>query len=300
MTDYINSAYSKLRFKYLAPILSEMKRVNYAIIKGEVLSMYAYGRPGQRHSSDIDILIPYKSLSDVENILMRNGFSKNFNAKNKRMEKMIVSHQAIPWKKEHSMFGPIIIDINYDVFWGEYEGPRVDMVAFLSDSVEIEVYDIRVKALSPIKALIQLVLHHYKDMNSIFLLATRDSIRIEMFKDLYYLLKNNLDKIPLEKLYMLSDEYQIIPYVFYILYYTGQLFEDNALKEYIEKFRTPKGESILDLYGLCEKEQREWKVDFNTRLVANNLLQLIEKDLTDRDFKKIEINKRIFMEEINE
>ena len=32
--------------------------------------------------------------------------------------------------------------------------------------------------------MIQLILHHYKDMNSIFLLATRKSIKYDMFKDI--------------------------------------------------------------------------------------------------------------------
>ena len=294
MKDYINSAYSKLRFKCLAPILLEMKQLNYSIIKGEVLSVQAYGGEGYRHSSDVDILIPYGLIPDVENILMFYGFKSVCDVKSNRIKKMISSHQTIPWKKEDSIFGATLVDINYDVFWGEYEGPRIDMDDFLSDSVEIKLYGLKVKAPSPIKSLIHLVLHHYKDMNSIFLLATKNSIKFEMFQDVYYLLKNNLDKISVKDLYKLSYDYQIIPFVFYVLYYTGCLFEDDMMKEYIESFRTPEGERLLNLYGLCEKERRKWKVDFATRLNTNNIFRLIEADLSPRDLKKIELNKQIF------
>ena len=59
----------------------------------------------------------------------------------------------------------------------------------------------------------------------------------DMFKDVYYLLINNLNDIPLDKLYEMSLEYGILPYVFYILYYTGQLFDNAILKQYAQKTR---------------------------------------------------------------
>lgn len=108
-------------------------------------------------------------------------------------------------------------------------------------------------------------------------------------------MKNNLDAIPLDKLYAMSAEYEIIPYVFYILYYTGQVFDDDLLKQYIEAFRTPEGKALLNCYGLCEKERREWKCDFKTRLDSDNLYDLIKEDLTERDKEKIAINKRVFL-----
>ena len=93
----------------------------------------------------------------------------------------------------------------------------------------------------------------------------------------------------------MSAKYEIIPYVFYILYYTGQVFDDNDLRQYIEAFRTPEGDALLNCYGLCTKERKEWKYDFKTRLESENLYELIKNDLTDKDREKISINKRIFM-----
>ena len=83
--------------------------------------------------------------------------------------------------------------------------------------------------------------------------------------------------------------------MFYVLYYTGQVFDDDILKQYIEAFRTPEGEVLLNCYGLCAKERKEWKCDFKTRLEADTLYDLIKNDLTEKDHEKIAINKRIFM-----
>ncbi len=276
-------------------LFDELCEYNYAIVKGEPLSKLAFNCLNERCSSDIDILIPKKYINNIEKLLLKHDFYSNRNTHGDRVMMLICSHQVASWYKSSSPCGQVIIDLNFDIFWGEYEGKRVDIEEFLSDTIEMEIYGVIVKTLPPLKAMIQLILHHYKDMNSLFLLATRKSIRYDVFKDVYYLLKNNLDAIPLDKLYAMSVEYEIIPYVFYVLYYTGQVFDDDVLKQYIEAFRTPEGEALLNCYGLCEKERREWKCDFKTRLDSDNLYELIKEDLTERDKEKIAINKRIFL-----
>lgn len=268
---------------------------NYAIVKGDALSIQAYGKVGARIYGDIDILIPKKYINNIEIMLLEHDFHSNQNAHGDRVMMLVGSHQVASWHKNSMLCGRVIVDLNFDIFWGEYEGKRIDIEKFLSDTIEMEIYGVRVKTLPPIKAMIQLILHHYKDMNSLFLLATRKSIKYDMFKDVYYLLKNNIETISLDNLYTMSAEYEIIPYVFYVLYYTGQVFDDDVLKQYIEAFRTPEGEALLNCYGLCEKEQREWKCDFKTRLDSDHLYELIKDDLTERDREKIAINKRIFL-----
>mgnify|MGYP004547561899 CR=1 FL=1 len=286
---------SKQRYETCNNLFLDLKKADYAVVKGEPLSFLAYKKFGERCGSDIDILLPKETLDFVECLLEMNMFAKNKISRTDRILMLSSSHQVQPWSKEIAMIGGVTIDLNFDLFWGEYTGRRIDINKFLFDTIEMEIYGVKVKTLPPIKAMIQLVLHHYKDMNSLFLLATRKSIRYDMFKDVYYLLKNNLDVVPLDKLYAMSAEYEIIPYVFYVLYYTGQIFDDDVLKQYIEAFRTPEGDALLNCYGLCEKERREWKCDFKTRLDSDHLYELIKDDLTERDKEKIAINKRIFL-----
>ena len=289
----------KILYKELQPLWGALSHINYAVIKGEVLSQQIYNEPNKRRSSDIDILLDkkYVKLFGIE--LKKLGFtqllSDNENeVRRNKVLRLAYSHQIPSYYKEMIGFH-FNVDVNFDIFGGEYEGKRIDIDEFMSGTIKMDIYGCKVKTLPPLKAMIQLLLHHYKDMNSIFLLATRKSIRYEMFKDVYYLLKNNLDTISLNQLYEISAKYEIIPYVFYILYYTGQIFKDSILQQYIEAFRTPKGEALLDYYGLCDSERKMWRYDFETRLKADNLYSLIKEDLTERDNRKIDINKRIFL-----
>ena len=293
----INSILSKIFnqkcYTCLKPLLKNMNFC-YAIIKGETLSKLAYGELGKRTSSDIDILIPRIHLKKIEEVLHQNGFINTQHSRKDQIIMLAGSHQISPWIKNLSPLGTMMIDLNFDIFWGEYDGKRINIEEFLYDTTEMDIYGVKVQTLPPVKAIIQLILHHYKDMNSIFLLATRNSIKYEMFKDVYYLLKNNLDTITLDKFYSLSESYKIIPYEYYMLYYTGQVFEDTVLNKYIDAFRTSKGEELLNYYGLCAKERKEWKFNFQTRLESDDLYQLIKNDLSEKDYEKIAINKRIF------
>ena len=131
-------------------------------------------------------------------------------------------------------------------------------------------------------------------MNSIYLIAIGDSIKYSMFKDVYYLLKNNQSDISLKNLYDISFEYQIIPYVFYVLYYTFKVFNDKILEVYINAFRTEQGDELLNCYGLTEKERKVWNIDFTTRLEKENIYEYIKNDLTEEDLEKIKINSQLF------
>lgn len=267
--------------------------VEYAIIKGEVLSKMAYFIEGKRNGTDIDILIPKKAVKRVEACLKDFGFQTRIDNRFAQILLLSSSHQTRTWYKECGV-GIMTIDLNFDIFWGEYQGKRVDMSEFLIDSVDMDIYGVKVKSLTPIKAFIQLALHHYKDMNSIYLLATRNSVNYDMFKDIYYLLINNVDSIELDKLLWLSETLEITPYVYYILYYTGLIYNDAILRKYISAFESEEGDMLLDIYGLCEDEKKKWKYDFETRLKTDNMLKLIQSDLNDNDIRKIKTNKSIF------
>ena len=284
------------KYLSLAPFFEDLNlsEIPYANIKGEVLSLYAFGRYGQRSYGDIDILVSRKNLHKLENMLMQYGYTSTTKTRADRVLMISGSHQTAAWCKLTSRKFKSVVDMNFDLFWGEYTGRRVDIDQFLSDTIETEIYGVRVKTLSPLKAMVQLILHHYKEMNSVYLIAEHNCIKYSMFRDVYFLLKNNNDVISLDNLYALSLEYEIIPYVFYILYFTNEIFNDQELSQYIEAFRTPEGVSLLDFYGLAANERKLWKVNFQTRLESENLYELIKDDLTELDLAKLKRNKKIF------
>lgn len=299
VNDYevLRTVYYAQRLRYVKSLLDTLP-VNYAMIKGEALSILAYQKTGIRHYSDIDILIDRKNLDIVQKRLNDEGFDSVSNSRANKVLLLTSSHQTVPWSKKIMPFGVAVVDLNFDIFWGEYDGERINIEDYISDTIELDMYGLKIKSLPPIKAFIQIVLHHYKDLNSIFLISSRNGINKYMFKEVFCLLKNNLDSISIEKLYNMSVRYGTIPYVFYVLYYTDQIFDDNVLKKYIDAFRTDEGERLLNCYGLCEKERKEWKFDFATRLNSKNLFNLIRNDLTERDMDKIALNKRILLGEM--
>lgn len=294
----------KINIEHLKKILSYkecfevVKRFNfpYAIIKGEALSLMAYGELGKRNSQDIDLLISPKYIGIAKVILNDNGFYYIIKNKYDKVLTISMSHQSPTYIKK-TKISYIYLDLNHSIFWGEYAGKCVDIDTFLEDIIDTEIYGCNMKTLPPIKMLIQLILHHYKDMNSIFLLATRKSIKRSMFDDVYFLLKNNLEDIPLDKLYTLSKFYEIIPFVYYVLYHVGLFFQDETLREYISAFKTDEGERLLNCYGLNDNERREWKCSVTMRLESENLYDLIKDDLTAKDIEKINMNRRVFLGE---
>ena len=285
------------RYFQLSRLLSDVT-IPYAILKGEPLSILCYNKLGQRVYADVDVLIERKNLPFFEQLLLINGFFElkdtvYADARKNRILCISYSHQVSPYVKI-TPNQQVEIDLNFDIFWGEYTGKRVDIDQFLSDTIDMEIYGVKVKTLPPIKAMVQLILHHYKEMNSIYHLAGHDCINYNMFKDVYFLWKNNKKDITLGRLYSLCSEYEIIPYAFYVLYFTNWIFKDKELQKYVDALRTAEGEYYLDYYGLTEKERKPWKVDFQTRLEIDNLYELIKDDLTKEDIEKLERNRRIF------
>ena len=188
----------------------------------------------------------------------------------------------------------VSIDINFDVFWGEYEGMRIDIEKFLQDVQETSLFGISVKILSPIKALIQLALHHYKDMNSIYLLSVKKTINKKLLEEIYNLIINHLDEITPELLNELCDFYRIKAYMYYILYYTNQVFGNDILRDFLQLLKSEEGENLIPYYGLKTSERKKWSIDFDTRLSEGCLIEYMKKEFTKEELKKIAINRRLF------
>lgn len=270
--------------------------IDYAFIKGEALSLLAYGKLGARISADIDILLPKASLRTIEKALIAKGYKSNLSPSEQRSARILClsySHQLVPYRK-HCKNLNTEIDLNFNLFWGEYGDNEIDISEFLSDIINIKIYGHNVKTLPPLKTMVQLVLHHYKEMNSIYHIAGHNSIKLNMFKDVYNLWKNNQDAIELDSLLCVAEKYRIKPYIYYIMFFTNKIYRDAEFSRYIDALKTVEGVELLDCYGLSDKERRQWKCDFKTRLESDNLYENIKDDLTKDDFEKIERNRQIF------
>jgi hypothetical protein len=273
--------------------------INYAVIKGAVLSQSAYNDYYYRKSSDIDLLIERNDIEIVKNILLAEDFIQGRVTGNMiipftRQELLYHSaftHQIAPFiKKTDSKFCPFVnVDINTNIMWGE-SNLKANMNGFLNDaSYFLFLRNYFIRRLPAVKEFIALCLHHYKDMNSIFLI-NNGSIKLNLFCDIYYYITNNFKSINTDELLRLCNILGICEYIYYCIYYTSLIFSDERLERLLHILETSYCRKILNRFGLEDTEYKEWNIDFLDRLFNDNFHQLYESLLTEKDFTKINSN----------
>lgn len=113
--------YSKL----LRSVFEDIKNLNYALIKGDILSYLAYGNFGYRFYHDVDFLLPHEDIMNLKETLYKHGFIHNlkdtqggFREMN-RIERAMYrnTHQDIEFVlfTKENIYDTIKIDLNYDL-----------------------------------------------------------------------------------------------------------------------------------------------------------------------------------------
>lgn len=289
----LDKAARKVKYQYLIKLLSEKATFPYAVVKGEVLSVLAYGAAGLRHNGDIDVLVDKKDLKALEKILREDGFES---ANLTRQEKIVArafSHQIEPYYKQLPL-GSLEVDINYEVIWGEWQGKKPSVSEMLARRQTIDVFGVPVPALTVEDAFIQLCLHHYKDMNVLFHLTVHNPINRRLFEDMAGFWQHQRAKLDLHRLKVWMDEYELTPFFYYIAYYTAKVCRVQDLEEWAKQLETPEGVALLDTFGLTESERKVWPIPFEERLENEKLPELVRSMLTKKELEKAEQNHKIF------
>lgn len=299
LSQVVSSIAVKERYKHAKPLFDALQFHEYAVIKGAVLSNQIYSSPFIRHSGDLDILIHRHDLDYVKQVLLNNGFVQG-RVVDDRIEpftrKELIfqasqSHQTAPFVKEtgNKLCPFINFDLNTSVYWGEYD-QKCNMDLVLSEVEETSLLGYSFKKLSPEMEFISLCLHHYKDMNSIYLLAM-GNLQLSLFCDIFYYLKNT--SLDIDKLYSLSTELNALPYVYYCIWYTDMLFKADFLQPFIMKFKSPEGILLLRTFGLCDQERHEWRIDFYDRLFSPSFRTEFYSSLSEKERDKIKLNRTL-------
>ena len=142
---------------------------------------------------------------------------------------------------------------------------------------------------------VSLCLHHYKNMNSLYLLA-RSGLRLDEFCDLYFYLKRQ--QLDIDTLLIFAEKLKAKEYLYYCLFYVYQIFHDPVLEPYLENFRTLVGESLLDRFGLTESEYSLWDLPFSERLLSENLPEHLISLLDEEKIAKILLNQKMMQSEM--
>lgn len=271
-------------------------QIPYAVVKGAVLSKRIYGNETARFTGDVDILLPRKYVDDIKNCFLRNGFQQG----------RIVDDKIVPYTRRELIFqstqshqlAPFVTttgnkicpfvnyDINVELFWGE-SGQHTDMEAFLADTVPMVIGGIEVCILPPEKEFAAMCLHHYKDWNSIYLLAER-GVPLSHFFDVYgYLLVQKPDA---QKLRRICDWLNATKYVYFCIKYTSELFGVACFNHYLKALETPENNIRTDFYGLNENDRRPWNISLASRVFDKSFSVQFRQSLTERDREIIWLN----------
>lgn len=275
----------------------ELNHISYAVIKGAVLSKMAFGDIYHRKSGDIDILVNRKDIDMIEQIMLENNFIQGHMTddglipftRKELLFQTSMSHQMAPFiKRTSNPLCPYVnVDINFDIIWGESK-VKCDMEYVLSYTRKIEVCNMMVNKLSPEMEFVSLCLHHYKDMNSLYMLS-KGSLKQSLFDDIYNYLKNiKLDK---DKLVEICSYLNITEYVYYCIYYTNELFHEGLCEVFLLLLYTEKSKNILNTFGLADDEIKEWNISFHDRLYNIDINNYLNTHLSENDLGKIRLNR---------
>ena len=87
-----------------------------------------------------------------------------------------------------------------------------------------------------------------------------------MFRNIYDMLKNNDECLSSGSIRMVGELYLIKEYIYYIIYYTQEIFNDSILHLCLNELQIYRNCELLDSYGLSAKERKRWRVSFYDRL----------------------------------
>lgn len=178
----------KKQLRYLAGVLA-IADFDYALLKGAFLSTNLY-EPGQRVSNDIDILISSKSISKLQKILTDNGFIQGkingsgeiIPATRKEvLEARLNYGETVPFIK-YVENAPLEIDINFSL---DFKASGNTAEDFIKDTVIAGFENVRFRTLSPVKFLLHLACHLYKEATTYEWVVSRRDLMLYKFCDIY-------------------------------------------------------------------------------------------------------------------
>ena len=279
----------------------EKLRIPYAVIKGAYLDKMAYKNIGLRYSYDIDFLIEKKNYNKVHRLMLESGFvAGEWNAIENKIDEatresviynLMYTHQAVPYVKIEKFSGyeqDISVDLNFSISWGEDKQGFSLTTQLLDDTQIIEYENVKYRVLNPEAFLIQICMHSYRDMNTLFLIKT-GKFQLRLLCDVFYFIFFNVEKLNAEKFINICKQHNYEKYIYYVLYYTTEVFDNFFWIDYVMKCIKPKDVSFLDTYGISSGEIKKWPIDFRDRVMSCDLFNTLTAYLTEDDIKKMNI-----------
>ena len=248
------------------------KKILYTVIKGPVNAERAFYESSNRRFNDLDILVPYRQIVDVEEALISLGFVQGYENKDKSIEPFSRAskifyihntHQLAPFIKK-SENGNIKIDVNFRLLSTGTDELMVEN--FINDrNVYKCLNGCNIYRLSDEKDLLFNIIHCYKDCVDIYQLYKRKGYQIKSFVDIYGLLKRNeFNKDIFNEIIQENGLFENVCYVFTII---STLFSDIEITDYIYEYK----QSDINKFGYSM--EYTWEIPLEKRFNKSYIQQ---------------------------
>ena len=127
-------------------------------------------------------------------------------------------------------------------------------------------------------------------MNIIKYILAVIMVPINLFNFIYYYLLNVRPDV--QKLVELCKALNVGKYVYTCIYHTNIIFESNTLAPYIYALESQKDVSLLDSFGLTEKERKPWGLSLEERLFHSDIRGYVDGLLSDAEKEKVKANQK--------
>lgn len=298
LNSSLNANNILIRYQHCSPLFEQLQKekIPYAVHKGAVLSQVLYKNPFVRQSGDVDLLICRDDADRVKRLLYSEGFVQGRITEGgivpfTRQELLyhaVNTHQLAPFirKTENPLCPYINVDVNTDLLWGESE-KKTDMSFVLSKTERAVVCDVPLQKLTAEFEFIALCLHHYKDMNSLYLLYGRGML-LGHLCDIYDYL--HIAFLAPDKTVELCKDLCVTPYVKFCLSLTCRIFGmDAIMKSFLCLLDGP---DLCDEFGLKQEERHLWEIPLSHRIFGD-MRRYLEEVLSCEEKEKVRLNMSI-------
>ncbi|REK71607.1 nucleotidyltransferase family protein [Paenibacillus paeoniae] len=262
-----NIARAKEQFELSIPLLSQLERegINYALLKGIVLSNSIYNDYGCREFNDLDILIDRASIKEVSQILNKLGyvqgtidFRTNKVISSERKEIALwsmVSHEVYPFIKQFDMplskYHKADIQFSIDLLTSTRTDEEVSV--FLKRSQTVSIMGHKLSTLSWADFLIFLCIHFYKEAINYDEVIKYKDLLLYKSCDIHNMVNNHNLNIDWYQLIDTVKTFNIEKSIYYSLYYVSQLY-GNFIPVFVLEALKPNNLDYLNKVTFYEKD----------------------------------------------
>ena len=258
-------------------------RVPYALLKGSFLTD-VYDK-GIRTSNDVDILVSQKNISEITEILKKNGFKQGNIRSGEFIEatrleilsSRINRGETVPFIKEVNLpqMKYCEIDINYSFDYKARQESNIVEEFLLNTQSTVNTEYGYMNTLKITYFLIHLCMHLYKEATVMNWVKMGRDISLYKYMDIYVFIYQFFNKDFVDEFISLVKHYCLECECYYTLYYTRLLFDiDNEYLDNILNCICPDSLEFLNrIFDPVTKKMYEFNDDYFKWVFSNNKLE---------------------------